>query len=318
VDPAAPGTADRSAAAPDLTVRRAGRSAHLGGERLWPADRSTGVARRNLRIALLTIEGTNCDDELRVALEHLGTRPEIVHLKQFEGRDVERAERRTLSDYSALFVPGGFSGGDYVRAGAIFAARVRAAIGSELEAFIRSGRIVAGVCNGFQVLTELGLLPGREGGRLATPDAVLMSNDSGHYECRPTYVAWQGGAFGPLQGTPTGTRFLFPSAHAEGKLVLGGDAPSRLEELERRGQILFRWVAPDGGPARYPWNPNGSMGDIAGLTSPGGNVFGLMPHPERSFFRSQSPDWTRNGGAEGFGDGHRFLDAVVEWTDRKG
>jgi phosphoribosylformylglycinamidine synthase subunit PurQ / glutaminase len=276
------------------------------------------VARGDLRIALLTIEGTNCDEELYVALRHLGTRPEIVHLKQLEGRDVVPSDRRRLADYSALFVPGGFSGGDYVRAGAIFAARVRAALGPELEEFTRSGRIVAGVCNGFQVLTELGLLPGRPGGRLGRPDAVLMTNASGHFECRPTFVAWEGGAFAPLRALPRGTRFLFPSAHAEGRLLLGGPPGQRLAELERNGQVLFRWVAPDGGRATYPWNPNGSEGDVAGLTNPDGNVFGLMPHPERSFFAAQSPDWTRNGGAEGFGDGHRFLDAVVDWTDRRG
>jgi len=273
------------------------------------------VARRNLAIALLSIEGTNCDDELREALSTLGARPEIVHLKQLEGRDVLPEARRRLADYQALFVPGGFSAGDYVRAGAILAARMRTAIGDELEEFVRSGRIVGGICNGFQVLTELGLLPGRPGGHLQLPpEAALMTNDSGHFECRPTFVAWEGGIFPPLQGMPKGTRFLFPSAHAEGKLVLGGDAVRR--SVESNGQVLFRWVAPDGSPTRYPWNPNGSEGNIAGLTNPEGNVFGLMPHPERSFFRDQAPDWTRSGSAEGFGDGWRFLDAVLSYAER--
>jgi phosphoribosylformylglycinamidine synthase subunit PurQ / glutaminase len=272
------------------------------------------VARRDLSLALLSIEGTNCDDELRAGLATLGARPEIVHLKQLEGRDVLPEARRRLSDYQALFIPGGFSAGDYVRAGAIFAARVRAAIGAELEEFVRSGRIVAGVCNGFQVLTELGLLPGRPGGHLMTPEAALMSNDSGHFECRPTFVAWEGGIFPPLQGLAKGTRFLFPSAHAEGKLVLGSEALRR--SVEENGQVLFRWVSPDGSPTKYPWNPNGSEGNIAGLTNPEGNVFGLMPHPERSFFRAQSPDWTRAGSPEGFGDGHRFLEAVLDYAER--
>jgi len=272
------------------------------------------VGRRDLRVALLAIEGTNCDDELRVAIASLGARAEVVQLKQFEGRDVAASKRRRLSDYSALFVPGGFSAGDYVRAGAIFAARIRASIGPDLEEFVRSGRVVAGICNGFQVLTELGLLPGRRGGHLGRPDAVLMSNDRG-YTCRPTFVAWQGGAFPPLQGMPTGTRFLFPSAHGEGKLVLGGDSAERLRDLDRTGQILFRWVAPDGGPPTYPWNPNGSEGDVAGLTNPEGNVFGLMPHPERAYFRAQAPDFTRTGGPVGVGDGHRFLDAVLSFVE---
>jgi phosphoribosylformylglycinamidine synthase subunit PurQ / glutaminase len=272
------------------------------------------VGRSKLPIAILSIEGTNCDRELAVALTALGTRPEIVLLKQFAEREVPARERRRLDEYAALFLPGGFSGGDYVRAGAIFAARIRASIGPELEQFVRSGRLVAGICNGFQVAIELGLLPGRPGGGLGRPDAALIANDSGHFECRPTFVEWAGGRFPPLRDVPAGTRFLFPSAHAEGKLVLGGDAPARRAELERNGQLLFRWVAPDGAPAQYPWNPNGSEGNVAGLTNPDGNVFGLMPHPERAFFRAQDPQWTRSGGPEGFGDGHRFLDAVVRYA----
>ncbi len=274
------------------------------------------MARHNVSVAVLTIEGTNCDEELAVALRALGARPEIVHLKQFEGRDVPAEERRRLLDYQMLFVPGGFSAGDYVRAGAIFAARLRASLGPQLEEFVRSGRLVGGVCNGFQVLTELGLLPGRADGRLGAVDAVLATNASGHFECRPTFVAWEGGNFPALTHLASGSRFLFPSAHAEGRLILGGDAPAHRAALERNGQVLFRWVTPEGGPASYPWNPNGSDGNIAGLTNPTGTVFGLMPHPERSFFRAQAPDWTRHDSPRGFGDGERFLDHVLAYAER--
>lgn len=274
------------------------------------------MARDRLKIAIVSIEGTNNDEELFVAMRTLGARPEIVHLKQLEGRDVARSDVRHLFDYQVLLFPGGFSAGDYVRAGAILAARVRTAIGPELESFVRDGRLVGGVCNGFQVLTELGLLPGRRGGRLGRADAALMTNDSGKYECRPTFLAWQGGSFPPLQGTPVGDRYMFPSGHAEGKLVLGGDAERRLTELEADGQVLFRWVQPDGGWASYPWNPNGSSGNVAGLTNPEGNVFGLMPHPERGFFHWQSPDWTRSGTAAGWGDGHRFFDSILRYAER--
>jgi len=276
------------------------------------------VHRSDLKVALLSIEGTNCDEELAVALRSLGASPEIVHLKQFERRDVEPSRYRRLSDYQMVFLPGGFSAGDYVRAGAIFAARIRAGIGDELEAFLRRGGILGGICNGFQILIELGLLPGRSDGRLGPPEAALMTNDSGHFECRPTWVAWTGGRFPPLRSVPPGTRFLFPSAHAEGKLVLADPPARRLADLEAAGQVLFRWVAPDGSPPSYPWNPNGSIGDVAGLTNSAGNVFGLMPHPERSFFRSQAPDWTRTGGPDGPGDGSRFFEAILRHAERLG
>ncbi|MCI4330577.1 MAG: phosphoribosylformylglycinamidine synthase I [Thermoplasmata archaeon] len=275
------------------------------------------MTRRSLRIAIVAIEGTNNDSELFVALRTLGARPEVVHLKQLEGRDVEPKARRRVMDYQILLFPGGFSGGDYVRAGAILAARTRAAIGPELEEFVRSGRLVGGICNGFQVLTELGLLPGRPGGRLGPPEAALMTNDSGRYECRPTFLAWQGGSFPPMKDRPLGERYLFPSGHGEGKLVLAGEPGVRRKELEANGQVLFRWVAPDGSEASYPWNPNGSEGNLAGITNPEGNVFGLMPHPERGFFRAQAPDWTRGGSAEGFGDGHRFLDGLLRYAERR-
>ena len=273
------------------------------------------MRRDQLRIALLSIEGTNNDEELLAALRALGAPAEVVQLKQLEGRDVERSQRRDLFDFQALFFPGGFSAGDYVRAGAIFAARVRAAMGPALEEFVGSGHLVGGICNGFQVLTELGLLPGRPDGRLGKPQAALMTNDSGHHECRPTFLRWEGGRFAPLQSLPPGDRYLIPSSHGEGKLVLSGEPGARLEDLERNGQILFRYVRPDGGPATYPWNPNGSIGDIAAVTNPRGNVFGIMPHPERSFYRIQHPDWTRSGRAEGPGDGHLFLESIVRYAE---
>ncbi|MFI5415387.1 MAG: phosphoribosylformylglycinamidine synthase subunit PurQ, partial [Candidatus Lutacidiplasmatales archaeon] len=197
------------------------------------------MGRAGPRMAILVIEGTNCDGELQRALAACGARAELVHLKQFEGRDVTPKERRRLDEFAALFVPGGFSAGDYVRAGAILAARVRTTLHDDLEAFVRSGRIVAGICNGFQVLAELGLLPGRPDGRLGVPEAALMTNDSGHFECRPTYVGWEGGRFAPLRGVPRGERYMFPSAHGEGKLVLGGDPAARLRALDEAGQVLF-------------------------------------------------------------------------------
>ncbi len=270
-----------------------------------------------VRAALLSIEGTNNDAELAVALRSVGARPEVVHLKQFEGRGIPRGERRHLDDFDLLLFPGGFSAGDSVRAGAILAARVRSSIGHELEEFVRSGRLVGGICNGFQTLTELGLLPGRPDGRLGPPTAALLANDSGHYECRPTFLRWDGGNFRPFAELPPGWVFLAPSGHAEGRIHLGNGETART--LEARGQILFRWVGPDGAPSPgYPWNPNGSPGDVAGLTNPTGTVFGLMPHPERADFADQAPDWSRRRGRPvGPGPGQRFFAEIVRDAVRR-
>ncbi|MCI4362900.1 MAG: phosphoribosylformylglycinamidine synthase I [Thermoplasmata archaeon] len=269
-----------------------------------------------LPVAILSIEGTNCHRELAVALAGVGASPEVVHLKQFEGRDVGPSERRRLSDFRALFLPGGFSGGDYVRAGAILAARTRAAIGPELESYLGAGGLLVGICNGFQVLTELGLLPGRPGGRLGPPEAALMPNESGHFECRPTFLRWEGGNFAPLRGQAPGRRLYAPSAHGEGRLFLAGDTESRLRDLAEAGQVPFRWVDPQGELASYPWNPNGSPVNVAGLTNPEGNVVGLMPHPERGFYRRLEPDWTRRDGAEGPGGGRWFFEAIARHLER--
>ncbi|MCI4345356.1 MAG: phosphoribosylformylglycinamidine synthase I [Thermoplasmata archaeon] len=269
-----------------------------------------------LPVAILSIEGTNCHRELAVALAGVGATPEVVHLKQFEGRDVTAAERRRLSDYRALFLPGGFSGGDYVRAGAILAARVRAAIGPELETYLNAGGFLVGICNGFQVLTELGLLPGRAGRWLGPPEAALMPNESGHFECRPTFLRWEGGNFAPLRGVAPGRLLYAPSGHGEGRLFLSGNTEARLLDLAAAGQLPFRWVDPNGEPAGYPWNPNGSPLNAAGLTNPEGNVIGLMPHPERGFFRLQEPDWTRRGVGDGAGGGRWFFETIVRHLER--
>jgi phosphoribosylformylglycinamidine synthase I len=263
------------------------------------------------------MEGTNCDEELRQAFDALGTSPEIVQLRQLERGPVPRGRRRRFLDYDLWMIPGGFSAGDYVRAGAIFAARVRSRLGREVEEFLRSGRFLGGICNGFQVLVELGLLPGDGSYRLGKAQAALVTNDSARFECRPTYCRWDKGNFAPLQEfLPPGSVLHIPSAHAEGKLVLSGTRGASLKELLDRGQVLLRWVDPSGREAGYPWNPNGSEGNVAGITDPTGHVFGLMPHPERSFDPFHMAGWTRHRPPDGIGDGRRFLEAVVRYAER--
>lgn len=154
-----------------------------------------------------------------------------------------------------MVIPGGFSYGDYLRCGAI--ARF-APVLQEVATFAERGGRVLGICNGFQVLTEMGLLPG-----------ALTRNEKLHFLCEPARLRVEPGACAWLQGYASGEEVTFPIAHGEGRYQID---PDQLQALEDRGQVVLR----------YSRNPNGSVGDVAGLTNRAGNVLGLMPHPERA------------------------------------
>lgn len=274
------------------------------------------MKRENVRVAVVRMEGSNCEEELHRCFATLGTKPEMVHLNQLTGR-AEPKDRRKLEDYHVLMFPGGFSAGDYIRAGAIFAARMKSALGKDVERFVEAGKPIGGFCNGFQIMVEMGLLPGLDGPMSAEPQAVLHNNDSGHYECRPTLLKHT--AKSAFTAKVAKNKVLaIPSAHAEGKLLFPkGQEGKMLRKLEDNGQVVFRYVDPEGQPGGYPWNPNGSPMDIAGLTNPEGNVLGMMPHPERAFWRWQHSDWTRTGKAEGPGDGQALFESVLAYTEKK-
>jgi len=262
-----------------------------------------------IRVCVLRIEGTNCEDEMADAFSAVGARSEKVHLKQLAGR-APAEMRRTLEDYDVLALPGGFAAGDYVRAGAIFAARIKSAIGSDVRRFVEDGRPVLGVCNGFQVLVELGLLPAFEDTMSQTATAALYTNDSGRFECRPTILRNDNrGKCIFTSSIEKGKLLMIPSAHAEGKLM--SRDPDFIQKLEDNDQIVFRYVGEGGAKAEYPWNPNGSESDIAGICNPAGNVMGMMPHPERVTSRYTHPDWTR-GLLSKEGDGLPIFRSVIE------
>ncbi|MGA1820812.1 MAG: phosphoribosylformylglycinamidine synthase subunit PurQ, partial [Thermoplasmatota archaeon] len=141
-----------------------------------------------VRVCILRMEGTNCEQETYDAFRRLGAAPELVHLKQLEGRDVNPGEERSLEDFHILMFPGGFSAGDYIRAGAIFAARLKASADRDIVRFIEDGRAIGGFCNGFQIMVELGILPAFDCTMAEQPQAVLHANDSGRFECRPTLL----------------------------------------------------------------------------------------------------------------------------------
>lgn len=256
------------------------------------------MGKARVKALILRAAGTNCDVETAYAFEKAGARADRVHVNRLADGGV------SLSDYHVLAVPGGFTYGDDIAAGRILGNEMRHRIGDQVRDFVESDRLVMGICNGFQVLVEMGLLPGWDasGGRVS-----LTANDSNKFEDRWVY----------LKIVSTATPFLtaedviyLPVAHGEGKFVADGEAT--LDTLEQSGQIIVKYVDADGNSAAYPCNPNGSMADVAGMCSPSGRVFGLMPHPERNVEPYHHPRWTR-GEKSGVADGMRFFINAVNY-----
>jgi phosphoribosylformylglycinamidine synthase I len=229
------------------------------------------------RACILRVGGTNCDLEVKVALEALGLKADVLHMNQL----------KSLSNYQLLVFPGGFSYGDYVRAGAIWGKEAFTRFGSQLQSFVEGGKLVMGICNGFQVLVESGLLPGDGTG--GVPTAALANNTSAKYECRWIRLRVEGNRSPFTRHLREGTLLHIPIGHGEGRFLL----PNRkaLDDLLSGGQVVFRYAMPGGEPSegKYPHNPNGSLHDIAGICNKEGNVMGMMPHPERAFFGWQQP-----------------------------
>lgn len=258
-----------------------------------------------MMFCILRAPGTNCDTETARSLEELGCGAEVVHLKRLLDGRVD------ILGYSGLVIPGGFSYGDHIRSGAIVGRVLSHTLGKRLSRFVDEGRPVLGICNGFQVLAEAGLLPGFEG-LSPFPEMALSKNASSHFEDRWVHLRVEESPCPFTEGMPPFLRM--PVAHGEGRVVL---PPGSLERLEAEGQVVLRYALGSGERAmgRYPENPNGSIGDIAAIANPEGNVLGLMPHPERAFLRILYPDWTRTGG-EGYGDGYLLLKNMVEYARR--
>lgn len=279
-----------------------------------------------IKVCILRIEGTNCEAEMFRAFEILGAQPELVHLKQLIGMDVKEEEKRKLSDYQILMFPGGFSAGDYIRAGAIWAARIKASLKQQLLSFAEDGYAIGGVCNGFQVLIELGFLPGLETRMADRPEAALGVNDSGRFECRPSMLKFVND--GKCNFTSKITKddiLVMPVAHAEGKFILEETKEKDLlKTLEDNDQVVFKYVNSEGDEtAGYPYNPNGSIENIAGICSKDGNIFGMMPHPERVIERMNQPDWYRKITDQispemkfDYGDGILIFQSILEYIER--
>jgi len=243
-----------------------------------------------VRACVLFAAGTNCDRETVTALTLAGAEADTVHINRL------KATPALLRRYQLLVLPGGFSYGDYIASGRILATEIGRHLADEIRLFHRAGKPVLGICNGFQVLVKAGLLPACEG-LFERQTVTLDANDSGRFEDRWVHLLAASSPCIFTRGIEGIGRL--PVAHAEGRFtVLGQDT---LDRLAGGHQVVFRYVTADGGPARYPENPNGSVDGIAGICDPSGLILGMMPHPERYVRPEHNPRWHREGLAEPFG-----------------
>jgi phosphoribosylformylglycinamidine synthase len=245
-------------------------------------------------VLILHASGANRDGEAARAIALAGGKTEVVHINQLRSGD------KRLADYGGLLLPGGFSYGDALGAGARLALDMQVYLHDQLHAFVAAGRPVLGICNGFQTLVKAGLLPGpaqaTRGGieEMARRRVTLTENAQGGFECRWVYLARATNATSPLLAGVDQLIFC-PVAHGEGNFQAQDQAA--LDELAAAGLVALRYVDASGQPAQgeYPCNPNGSAGDIAGICNHVGNVLGLMPHPEDHVTPIQSPLRTPGG-----------------------
>ena len=237
------------------------------------------------RVLILTGLGLNCEAETEAAFRLAGASPERVHLTDL----LEPEAGRRVRGYHVLVFVGGFAFGDHMGAGSVFANRIRWRLYDDLLAFLERGGLALGICNGFQTMVRLGILPGFDGD-YRTPRATLAPNDRLGY--RDAWVRLVLDPASPCVWTRGIATLEVPARHGEGKFLAGSDEV--LARLERDRQIVARYAGPDGKPTEeWPFNPNGSPGGVAGICDPSGRLFGLMPHPDAYLHPFHHPHWTR-------------------------
>ena len=232
------------------------------------------------KVLIMSGYGVNSETESKYAFERAGAEADIIHINDLI------TGMYKMSDYNIMMFPGGFSYGDDTGAGNAYANKVKNNLWKELLEFIDAGKLVLGVCNGFQVMVSLGLFPTLVEG-YGEKEHALLWNSSNRLECRDVFI----------KNTTKNCVFTkgvkithLPVAHGEGRFFCD---KKTLNELKKNNQIVFTYCDEDGEDAggKYPSNPNGAMADIAGICDKTGRLMGLMPHPERAFFSTSLPDF---------------------------
>ncbi len=241
---------------------------------------------KKIKAMVLTGYGLNCDYETHYCLELAGAESERVHINQIIFRTQE--ESNVLDPYHILVFCGGFSWGDDHGAGVLMASKLRHHLGDELIRFLEQGKLVLGICNGFQTLVNFGLLPGFHSD-YTQRKVALTYNDTGNFI--DIWVKVRINPDSPCIFTRGLEEVELPVRHGEGKFY----APeATLEQLIGNGQVVMQYALSNGEAAQGKWpeNPNGSLYDVAGICDPTGRVFGLMPHPEAFNHYTNHPRWT--------------------------
>ncbi len=258
-----------------------------------------------INVIVLRTAGTNCNEETEYAFRHFGARVDAVHVNQLF------CSQKHLKDYHVLAIPGGFTYGDDIASGKILANELRLRLGDDIKRFVDDGKLIIGICNGFQILAKAGILPGFSGGEYLQ-EVTLFNNDSGKFEDRWVHLkpesksVWFAGITKPI---------YLPVAHGEGKFIPKDNIV--LERLKKNGQVIVRYCTLHGRKPQYPENPNGSVDDIAGICDQTGRVFGLMPHPERHFRFTHHSSWTRLEKKSKYGDGAKIFENGIRYVKEK-
>ena len=258
-----------------------------------------------VKALVITGFGLNCEKETTAAFEYVGAEVSMVHLNDLI------AGKRSLKEFQILAFIGGFSFGDHLGAGTVFANRVHFRLQDELKEFIAAGKLIIGICNGFQTISRLGIVPALNGNYFVQ-QAALAHNDSGVF--RDDWCVLRANQSSPCVFTKGIDLIRLPLRHGEGKFV--ADAAT-LKQIEAKNLVAFRYANADGSLAtEFPANPNGSLNSIAGICDETGRVFGLMPHPEAFLSPYNSPSWTADqlkGELPKEGDGVAIFRNAVEY-----
>jgi phosphoribosylformylglycinamidine synthase len=234
-----------------------------------------------VKTCIVTGYGINADDELKKAFELAGSAVQKIHIN-----DLIRMPE-LLKVYHIIGFPGGFSFGDHIGSGKVFAGLFKKKLKQTLDKFIGSGKLVIGICNGFQVLVKMGILPNLSGNW--TQEVSLIHNDSGKFEDRWVKLTVNSGS--PCVWTKGIQEMEAPVRHGEGKFIIS-DSMVKIQILDNYLNAVT-YASKNGGSVQYPDNPNGSVHNIAGICDETGRVFGLMPHPEAFIFPENHPRWQR-------------------------